>query len=70
MRIGVYNIIIIIIMSSLNVFGNVVDLGAVFVGYYSPLSRSGVCTQHYTILHINNSIMICVCHGVLMIVES
>ena len=40
-------------MCSLNVFGNVVDLGAVFVSHYSPLSRSGVCTQHYTILQIN-----------------
>ena len=37
-------------MCSLNVFGDVVNFGAVFVGYDSPLSGSSVSTKHYTIL--------------------
>ena len=37
-------------MCSLNVFGDVVNFGAVFVGHHSPLSGSSVSTKHYTIL--------------------
>ena len=38
------------IMCSLNVFGDVVNFGAVFVGHDSTLSGSSVSTKHYTIL--------------------
>lgn len=37
-------------LCSLDILGNVVNFGAVFVSHYSPLSGSSVSTQHYAIL--------------------